>query len=65
MKYLWLGDGSDIDIKYYDTGSQVKYGCEPGRMLFGDSLRQCQYNGQWSGDIPICSMYTNIFILEK
>ena len=34
--------------------SLVQYSCLPGFMLVGETLRQCQTNGQWSGMAPTC-----------
>ena len=36
------------------VGSIAKYSCDKGFKLVGDSKRQCQYNGEWSGDEPVC-----------
>ncbi|KAM9217346.1 complement receptor type 1 [Leptosomus discolor] len=38
-------------------GSTVRYSCEEGHRLIGQSSRRCEISGRhvaWSGDIPIC-----------
>jgi len=34
--------------------SIVKYMCDPGFRLVGDSFRVCQSGGTWSGALPTC-----------
>ncbi len=37
------------------VGSTASYTCDQGFFLTnGDSVRQCQPNGQWSGNEPTC-----------
>ena len=42
----WIGSTS--------LNSIVKYMCDNGFTLIGDSFRVCQSSGQWSGALPIC-----------
>ncbi|XP_076868457.1 CUB and sushi domain-containing protein 3 isoform X4 [Brachyhypopomus gauderio] len=39
----------------FTFGATVRYACTGGRELIGDSSRNCQLNGQWSGSVPHCS----------
>lgn len=32
----------------------LKYVCEEGYLLHGDETRQCQADGQWDGELPLC-----------
>ena len=36
------------------VGSIAKYFCNKGFKLVGNLKRQCQYDGEWSGDEPVC-----------
>ena len=36
------------------SGSTVEYSCVEGYMLQGNSLRTCQANAVWSGEVPSC-----------
>lgn len=38
----------------YLYGDQVKYKCHPGYRLIGNTTRQCQADGTWSGVTPSC-----------
>ena len=46
-----------VSDHYYGVGSIVNYSCEPGKLLFGKRERKCLTNGEWSGDIPVCSKH--------
>ena len=35
-------------------GAKAFYRCDNGFFLVGDDRRECQANGQWSGEAPIC-----------
>ena len=35
-------------------GAMATYMCDPSHTLVGPDLRQCQENGMWSGETPIC-----------
>ncbi|XP_035382269.1 CUB and sushi domain-containing protein 3 [Electrophorus electricus] len=39
----------------FTFGATVRYSCTGGRELIGDSGRNCQLSGQWSGSLPHCS----------
>jgi hypothetical protein len=43
-----------IDLDY--ENSLVKYTCNDGYRLIGNSTRQCQYSGEWSGSQPSCEI---------
>lgn len=38
----------------YRIGALVKYRCERGYKVIGESLSTCEDNGQWSGVTPKC-----------
>lgn len=38
----------------YRIGALVKYRCERGYKVVGESLSTCEDNGQWSGVRPKC-----------
>ena len=41
-------------------GSTATYSCNDGFQLFGNTVRECQSNGHWSGSTPSCKS-KNIF----
>ncbi|XP_077981970.1 sushi, von Willebrand factor type A, EGF and pentraxin domain-containing protein 1-like [Glandiceps talaboti] len=45
---------SFIKSSSYEFENIVEYDCMPGYDLKGESSRQCQSNGQWSGAVPTC-----------
>ena len=34
--------------------SQAQYSCDDGYDLFGDDTRECEADGEWSGEEPAC-----------
>ncbi len=34
--------------------STATYSCNKGYILVGEQTRTCQYDGQWSGEEPVC-----------
>lgn len=36
------------------SGSTATYSCNSGFKLIGQSVRNCQFNGHWSGSAPHC-----------
>ncbi len=44
------------DIRWEDRkfGSRLSYKCHEGYKMVGEKERQCQMNGQWSGEAPEC-----------
>ncbi len=45
----------DIVITTTTVGSSVSYTCRRGYRLDGQTVRECQSNGQWTGSDPVCS----------
>lgn len=43
-----------VTITGQDIGARAEYSCVSWYMLVGQGVRQCQENGQWSGDPPQC-----------
>lgn len=39
----------------FKVGSLVKYRCERGYKIVGNSISTCEENGFWSGEIPTCT----------
>ncbi len=45
----------NVDLTGVTEGSTATYTCDQRfEIIFGDKLRTCQSDGQWSGDEPIC-----------
>lgn len=45
----------------YRIGTLVKYRCERGYKVIGESLSTCEDNGQWSGTTPTCQCKLKTF----
>ncbi|XP_056156472.1 LOW QUALITY PROTEIN: sushi, von Willebrand factor type A, EGF and pentraxin domain-containing protein 1 [Lampris incognitus] len=43
-----------VNVTDTSFGSQVRYGCEQGYKLNGESVRQCVSGRLWTDDAPIC-----------
>ncbi|KAI8496736.1 Sushi, von Willebrand factor type A, EGF and pentraxin [Branchiostoma belcheri] len=41
----------------HTVGSQVTYSCHEQYRLVGNSTRQCQATGEWTGEQPTCQVY--------
>ncbi|CAH1270979.1 CSMD1 [Branchiostoma lanceolatum] len=41
----------------HTVGTQVSYSCHEQYTLVGDSTRECQSTGQWTGAAPYCQVY--------
>lgn len=35
-------------------GSRATYACDDGYELFGSSVRTCDFDGKWTGELPYC-----------
>ena len=44
----------DVTVGGTRVGAKAVYRCDSGFKLRGDSVRQCQSNGRWSGNEPTC-----------
>lgn len=49
----------------YRIGALVKYRCERGYKVLGESLSTCEDNGKWSGVTPKCQCKIFLCILRK
>ena len=45
----------DVNVPETTFQAVATYSCISGYSLVGDSIRTCQANGSWSGQIPQCS----------
>ena len=43
-----------VNVTSRTVGSRATYTCNDGYRLQGDKQRECQRNGQWSGQEPVC-----------
>ena len=43
-----------VDLDGTTFGSTASYTCASGFVLMGKGIRQCQGNGFWSGEAPVC-----------
>ncbi len=44
----------NVELSGLTVGSTAAYTCDGGFQLAGNKKRQCQPNGQWSGNDPSC-----------
>ncbi|RWS28808.1 Lectin C: F5/F8 and sushi domain-containing protein-like protein [Leptotrombidium deliense] len=44
------------DEVHLQSGSTATYKCDDGYELFGTSVRNCGYDGKWTGDLPYCAV---------
>lgn len=47
-------ENGTVFIKNNLIGSVARFYCHPDLVLFGSKIRQCQQNGQWSGNTTLC-----------
>ena len=52
----------NVDLTGLTVGSTAKYFCNRGFELKGSQVRNCLFNGQWSGSEPICKSRYYVFI---
>lgn len=45
---------SEKSFSTYRIGALVKYRCERGYKIIGESLSTCEDTGTWSGSVPQC-----------
>lgn len=50
-----------ITGKDYSFGKTVFYSCDNGFRLIGDRERKCMLSGRWTGAVPVCQGYYNLF----
>ena len=46
-------------------GSSVKFQCNHGYALRGESKRECLPNGEWSGQAPSCKRKPPLFLYKQ
>ena len=50
-----------VTIGGNSPGSMATYSCNGGHSLIGSATRECQSNGTWSNESPICISGTSMF----
>ena len=48
-------ENGNVDASTTTVGSVATYSCSNGFLISGDSQRNCQMDGFWSGSAPTCS----------
>ena len=43
-----------VSVPSQQFGSVATYSCETGLVIEGNSSRQCESDGNWSGEMPTC-----------
>ena len=51
-----------VDASITTVGSVATYSCNNGFLISGDSQRNCQIDGFWSGSAPMCSGISSVCI---
>jgi hypothetical protein len=44
----------------FSPGTQVGYSCTGNGRMFGESIRECTVDGQWTGSAPLCGKFNRI-----
>lgn len=54
-----LGPGLIRVCTDYDDrlGSKCEFDCKSGYSLFGEHQLECQYDGRWNGELPLCKEF--------
>ena len=47
-------DNGTVNVSSRTVGSIAMYSCNAGFLISGDPQRNCQADGRWSGQAPIC-----------
>lgn len=47
-------ENGNVELIGTTFGEEVEYSCVTGYSLNGSPTRECQANGEWSGDEPSC-----------
>ena len=55
-------DGA-VELTGTQFGDKASYYCNPGFILKGDSSRECQASGEWSGAEPVCERKEDSIII--
>jgi hypothetical protein len=53
-------ENGNVDASITTVGSVATYSCNNGFLISGDSQRNCQMDGFWSGSAPTCLGTMNI-----
>ncbi|XP_045463202.1 sushi, von Willebrand factor type A, EGF and pentraxin domain-containing protein 1 [Harmonia axyridis] len=48
-------ESNSASVATYKVSALVKYRCERGYKIVGESLSTCEETGQWSGQVPECT----------
>ncbi|XP_033110934.1 E-selectin-like, partial [Anneissia japonica] len=49
-----LENGMIIKMSEYTIGGTLEFSCNEDYRLIGESVVECQENGNWNGSVPIC-----------
>ena len=58
-------ENGEVSLTGTTLGSKATYSCDDGYVLEGESRRDCQSNGKWSGKAPTCERMLHLTWIER